>query len=154
MKFSSLKLHFLKFYLENSSLRIVEDFQQNRQRRFVWPSSTCVDHCKRPAVGQKKLPESSSVLSPALSHPQQHSFSNPTERCFQFAQRPCRGDSNGPDTPTHTLSLSLHVTHTVASCLSPAHTHLLRGGSSLTKCGGGEVFLKSLQLECSDCDLG
>lgn len=119
------------------------------------------DHCNGPAIGLQKLPESSCVLSSALGHPQQHSFSNPTERCFQFAQRPCRGTPTD-QTHTHTHWPSLYVihTHTFASYLSPSHSdrHLLRGlcglklvWSSLTWVWG-DVSLCSLESGDRDPD--
>lgn len=78
------------------------------------------------STGKKKKPPRillcSAPLPPTLRHPQQHSFSNPTEHCFQFAQRPCRvTPTDQTHTHTHTRSLCATHTHTLVPYLSHSH---------------------------------
>lgn len=115
------------------------------------PSSTCVAGCKRPATGRKKNSQNPplSCPPPPQPTPQQHSFSNPTERCFQFAQRPCRGGGGGPTDQTHQhtnthpppLSLTLHVslplTHTADSELPTSSNRQIKGTNRSAVCAAG-----------------
>jgi len=96
-----------------------ESFRSSSRRCRLF--RTHRDRCRGPCAAgrgqqkKKKLPESSCAPFSVLRHPQQHSFSNPTERCFQFAQIPCRGTPTDTHTHTHThalhISLSATVTH-------------------------------------------
>lgn len=107
------------------------------------PPSTCVARCQRPATGRKINSQNPPLSCPPP--PQQHSFSNPTERCFQFAQRPCRG-GGGPTDQTHQhthppLSLTLHVslplTHTSDSELPTSSNRQIKGTNRSAVCAAG-----------------